>query len=1253
MLLRKIKNTIFYFLAIVILLLATLVALIETETGSHFVVKTIANRVGVELGEIRGNLRKGLDVDWIKYQTDQHTIAATKISFRWHASALLYNTIAIDSLSLDSLNLVFAESPEKKSTQPFSQWPDLQLPMQVRLKKFRLKNIDFTQGTYHDQWQRLSGSVSLGTFYLRYSPLILVHQNYHLRLSGNSNVDFPYTTTASLIWKFSADTAYEGKTDISGDLQTFLTQTEMTLPLKAQANIQLPLVNQKQELVLQPDLSVDLKVEKQYLPPVWWIADKVSPLVNLHLQAKGNWQNYSGNLTANLVLDGLPAVDVNLIAQGDMTQLSIEQLQLTESRESLVEPDESLEKPLSNLQLNGMVQWSPALKWNLQAQAKEFDAALLVEDWPTHLNIRFHSDGEKKTDHWLWKIDDLDVEGSIRDLAFALKGNLHQNENEWRSQGLQMFWGANRVDVNGYLAKESKVVWNIQAPMLNQIDDQFSGSLVSKGNISGSWSLPQITLEAKAEDLSWKQYALKKLQLNFSPIVATTQNKNSMPFSLINNASQVEQSGQHALLNQHYALQLVASRLQINQDLFNAINLAGEGSLFNHQLNAVVRHNRFGKLEFNLSGQLQEKEWQGKLNSLALKVKNVPKWWLSSSQPIIIKQNQVNIDPLCFTTRSNQTAIIDPATQVAENASANTPFYLQASPAKNKNSILAATNSNPRSDIPVLHAPELCVDGNWQESTGLSLNVDVNAVPLRQFYALFKPEVFFAGVMDGYLRIQSSQLDLASMRAVMHVETRNAELRYQYEGGVTEVYPWEYASLSAQLMQSQLNSQLKMEWPGFGNITTEMELALDKKWINKGHFQAVFDKLEPLETLLPFTDNVKGQFNADVNVQGSFDKPQVSGLLKLQEASARIPNLGLTLDKLGFDISADNSNQINLSAVATSGKGNLQLQGAFINPLQENWQLNADLNGKDFQIINLLTMKATINPAFTLSANAQLIKLTGEAEVPKLRADIKTLPQSTVQVSDDVIVIDGKTDVNQSKTIPLQVNLRLRLGDDVKFTGFGLDSQLSGDVKLIKEPQRPWLTNGFVAVKEGSYQAYGQSLSIERGRLIFQGDYENPGLDINAYRNIDDEQNTKVVLEISGSLQRPQAKVFSDPASSDSDAMMMLLTGKPLSEASKADASMLIAALGGMGVERSQGITQEVAQFFGVDEVSIKSDKGIDQSQLWVGKYVSPRVLVRYVVGLFDQAFSLGVVYRLTDRVRIEAESGETQSLDVIYKIER
>ena len=54
-----------------------------------------------------------------------------------------------------------------------------------------------------------------------------------------------------------------------------------------------------------------------------------------------------------------------------------------------------------------------------------------------------------------------------------------------------------------------------------------------------------------------------------------------------------------------------------------------------------------------------------------------------------------------------------------------------------------------------------------------------------------------------------------------------------------------------------------------------------------------------------------------------------------------------------------------------------------------------------------------------------------------------------------------------------------------------------------------------------------------------------------------------------------------------------------------------------------------------------------------MGKYVTPKLFIRYMVGLSDQAFALGVRYDIKDKPRLEAESGKTQSVDVIYKIER
>jgi translocation and assembly module TamB len=117
--------------------------------------------------------------------------------------------------------------------------------------------------------------------------------------------------------------------------------------------------------------------------------------------------------------------------------------------------------------------------------------------------------------------------------------------------------------------------------------------------------------------------------------------------------------------------------------------------------------------------------------------------------------------------------------------------------------------------------------------------------------------------------------------------------------------------------------------------------------------------------------------------------------------------------------------------------------------------------------------------------------------------------------------------------------------------------------------------------------------------------------------------------------------------------MMMLLTGKPASEVTRADASVLLGAMSGLGMDSDGSIASQITQLFRLDELEVKSDEGIDQSQLFIGKYLTPKLLVRYVVGIFDRAFSLGMEYQLTKHLRLEAESGATQSVDVVYKIER
>src|SRR5690606_7409134 len=234
------------------------------------------------------------------------------------------------------------------------------------------------------------------------------------------------------------------------------------------------------------------------------------------------------------------------------------------------------------------------------------------------------------------------------------------------------------------------------------------------------------------------------------------------------------------------------------------------------------------------------------------------------------------------------------------------------------------------------------------------------------------------------------------------------------------------------------------------------------------------------------------------------------------------------------------------------------------------------------------------------------------------------------------------------------LNVNAQLGEDVRFNGFGLSSRLSGKMSLIQTPTRPLLATGYVDVVDGKYVAYGQELTIERGRLIFQGPYDNPGLDIRAQRSLRNNEDHIVGLAIGGTLQRPTSNVYSGaPLQNEGEAMALLLTGKPLSEASAGDAYAIVKAMSGMGMDKGGSITGQIADAFSLDEFKLSAEDGLEHSSLWIGKYLTDRLFVRYIVGLFDQINKVGLTYQMTDRLRIEAESGEIQSVDMIYKIER
>lgn len=1289
MLLRKLRNFFLKLVALLLILLASMSALVETETGSHWVVNALAGLVNVQIGPMRGNLRQGLDISSVDYQQGEQVFHAEQVSFRWRPIDLFYSALMIDALSAQRISLQVPVAPaEQPAAAPFSAWPTLRLPVRVQLRNLDLRHIRYQQGDLLLQWEALSGDLSLGTFNLRYRDLHVIHKDYQLRLTGRTSLDYPYTSDAELHWQWQQPALadgregllYRGVSQLTGSLPALQVANTLNSPVQLTAQVTGALVNKQRELTLVPDLSLVAEWPVQSLPSAWWMADKAVPITRGALRAEGNWQAYRGTLEGVMQLPDAPTLALNSDVEGDLQGLQLHSLTIRELSErlSLADAatvatdsaaastdqvpastvDDNTSNRAARLRLTGAVRWLPELDWQLAVDAKAFNLAALIDNWPSQLNARFTTHGRRTGAQWQAELRDLLIDGELRGVNVQGSGGVAFIDNTLRSDALALVVGANQLQLKGVLGDDIDLNWNINAPLLHQLDESLSGSVISKGELRGHRTRPRISVSASANQFVWGAYQVDTLAFSLAPgalpaapLVGPESpgaSADAVPIAL-NPLNLL--TGE--LLQEHYELSLVANRVQLAQQYFSHLTLKGSGSVAKHQLQATVRSPALGRVEMGVNGEYDDYQWQGALSQLAVKLTKVPRWWLTASKPIRIGASGVLLGEQCLTTRTNLTAAVERDSDIEREQLRGEWQPNQSPVAIRRIDQLVNQTPLPASSIEKYSLPRLCIQGDWGTTSGVRLDAQLDSVPLRQFLSLFKTEVYFAGVMDGSVTLRSPDLSLAATRASVDITTRNAELRYQHPGGVTDLYPWNDFALRAQLQNAQLTARSGLEWVGFGRMEVDGLLDLQKQTINRARLTLGFHNIAPLETLLPFTNDVSGELTGELLAGGSFSAPYLLGDINLRNGGANMTRLGLNLTALQMHIHSTQAGTISVRSEAQSGDGRMTLLGDLQGFGTPAWKAEASIKGSDFRVISLPELKANLSPNIKVSADASAMHLTGEAEIPWARANIKSLPPSATQVSADVIIVDETAQKRSGTPFNIYSNLNLSLGKDVRFKGFGLSSKLNGRLNLLQEAHRSFFTNGFVSVSEGSYKAYGQTLTIERGRLAFQGPYDNPGLDIRATRQIRDSDSTKVGLDIDGTLQRPKAKVFSSPSRSDSEAMMMLLTGKPIKEASDADASLLLSAMSGLGMDSGGSITAEINRFFGVDQLEVKADAGIEQSQLWVGKYLTPKLLVRYVVGIFDQAFSFGIEYQLTDSFRIEAESGETKSVDVIYKIER
>src|SRR5207249_7291761 len=109
----------------------------------------------------------------------------------------------------------------------------------------------------------------------------------------------------------------------------------------------------------------------------------------------------------------------------------------------------------------------------------------------------------------------------------------------------------------------------------------------------------------------------------------------------------------------------------------------------------------------------------------------------------------------------------------------------------------------------------------------------------------------------------------------------------------------------------------------------------------------------------------------------------------------------------------------------------------------------------------------------------------GLVAVASLKADagwVGALAEPLPTVSEDVVVIRANAPAaaqDAEPREPMRVDAQLSLDNHVWFQGRGLDARLDGSIHVTGEIGTALRGQGTIRAVDGTYEGYGQSLSIE------------------------------------------------------------------------------------------------------------------------------------------------------------------------------